>query len=69
MSDIDEGFRSELRLKPGQKWAWEYESLPSWREDAFLNRTRFPSIKAALEAFEEWFKFAQPWEIARVFED
>lgn len=35
---------------------FEYESLPSYRDDEFNYRCRFNSYKDAIEAFEIWFE-------------
>lgn len=51
--------RRALSLHDGQRWVWEYDPLPSERDDRFLARTRFESYSAALSAFQEWVEFAK----------
>jgi hypothetical protein len=33
---------------------WEYESLPSNREDEFIKRTRFTSVREAFDFWNKW---------------
>ncbi len=33
---------------------WEYESLPSNRQEEFIARTRFPTVQAAFEFWNQW---------------